>query len=508
MSIAPVEPPPPAGRRWGLVLGAALAAMALSTFFFAPRLVVWRAFGVPSLASNIEIFRSPRFLHQVAQPFDRITVASDQVIQWRLLFPLLAHGLHLPVVVLWILPWVGCLLALATAARMLWIHTRDVRLVWLGTLLTATCSWYFVATGWVFYFDGWLMAALLLAAFGRSRGWLLAAALLAPWVDERFILALPLCLVVRWTQLSRDEKYRVRDWLTDAAWLSAGVAPYLGLRLWAWRAGVWQPEQSYFVNTIGFTSPKAVMAEGMWFGLRAAWLPAVLWPVLVWRRSRPELGLTAFLVLLGSVVFHVGMAGDVSRSASVAVPALLAGVMAWREWPARWAMCVLIGAGVANFLLPARHVVTSDPVSRIPIYYLHTELAQWRQPPDQFNPKAYNALGVQQTQAQKIQEAYDAFSTAIGLDPGFAPALVNRGVLLYNHQQKQEALADFNQAVAQDPQLWDARYSRAIALGDTGEPAKAAADLEYLLAHAPADWPNLAQARSALAALRARGVGP
>jgi hypothetical protein len=490
------------------VLGAALVAALLSTFFFAPRFVVWRAFGVPELGYNIEIFRSPRFLHQIEQPFDRITVASDQVIQWRLLFPLLAHWLHLPVPVVWVLPWVGCLLALATAAQLLWTHTRDVRLVWLGTLLTATCSWYFVATGWVFYFDGWLLAAMLLAAFARSRRLLLAAALLAPWIDERFILALPLCLAVRWTQLSRDGQYRWRDWLVDTGWLSAGVTPYLGLRVWAWSAGVWQPEQSYLVNTIGFTSPAAVSLEGMWFGLRAAWLPALLWPVLVWRRGARGAGAGALLVLLASVVFHVGMAGDVSRSASVAVPALLAGVMAWRDWPARWASCLLIAAGAANLLLPARHVVTSNPVSRIPIFYLHTELAQLSQPPDQFNPKAYNALGVQAMQAQKIQEAYHAFTTALGLDPGYAPALVNRGVLLYNHQQKAPALADFDRAVALDPQLWDARFSRAIALSDSGAPAKAAVDLEYLLDHAPADWPNLAQARAALAALRARGLSP
>jgi tetratricopeptide (TPR) repeat protein len=192
----------------------------------------------------------------------------------------------------------------------------------------------------------------------------------------------------------------------------------------------------------------------------------------------------------------------------VAVPALLAGVMAWRDWPARWAMCALIAVCAANFLLPARHVVTSDPVSRIPIFYLHTELAQLRQPPDQFNPKAYNALGVQQVQAQKANEAYLSFTTALGLDPGFAPALVNRGVLLYNNQHKPEALADFDRAVALDPQLWDARYSRALALADAGELAKAAVDLEYLIDHAPADWPNLAQTKAALATLRARGVSP
>ncbi len=513
-AISATPTPSMGWRRLALV---ALAAMALATFFFAPRFIVWKAFQVPGLSYNIEIFRSPRFVHQIEEPFDRITVASDQVIQWRLFFPLLAHFLHLPLVVVWLLPWIGCYLALLTAARMLWVHTRDPWLVWLGTLLASTCSWYFVATGWAFYFDGWLIAALLLATFARPRWLLLTTALLTPWIDERFILALPLCAAVRWTILSHDEGYRWRDWLSDGIWLAGGVAPYLALRLWAWVKGVWQPD--YLDNTIGFTSPFAVGLEGAWFGLRAAWVPALLWPALVWRRPGTRarlLGGAVLGVLLFSVAFHVGMAGDVSRSASVAVPALLAGVMLWRGWHARWAGCALIAVCAANFFLPARHVITSTPVSRIPIAYLHTGLRELAQPPDTFNPRVYLMLSQQALaqsqqgpaaqQSQKAQEAFNHLSTAIGLDPEFAEALVTRGVMLFNtktQENQQQALKDFDQAVASPKAGFGAWLNRGLARRELGDKPGAAADLERALALAPPDWPERTQVTRILADLKA-----
>jgi hypothetical protein len=509
MSSEPTVPPvstTSAAREWRRALLIGLAAMALGTFFFAPRFVVWTAQGVDTLQYNIEIFRSPRFLHQIEAPFDRITVASDQVIQWRLLFPLLGHYLHLPKTVMWILPWVGCLLALAVAARMLWTQTKDKELVWIGTLLMVTCSWYFVATGWAFYFDGWLMAALLLASFSRPRWVLLVAALLTPWIDERFILALPLCLAVRSTVLSRDEAYRWRDWWRDVLWLAAGAAPYLALRLWAYAVNVWQPD--YLENTIGFTSPFTVGLEGAWEGLRVAWLPALLWPALVWRRPGKHsaaLGGAALVVLLGSVAFHVGMAGDVSRSASVAVPALLAGVILWRDWPRRWAACALTAACAVNFLLPARHIITSNPVSRIPIAYLHTGLRELRQPPDTFNPRFYLAVGQQAQQAQRLQEAVNHYSTAIGLDPAFSDALAARGWLLFstnNPENRKQAVKDLDQAVAGGQASFAAWLYRGLTRRELGDRAGAIDNLEKALALAPPGWGERDQVARVLAELK------
>ena len=542
---------PSARREWRLVLCAALAAAGLSTFFFAPRFIVWRAFGVPALGGNIEIFRSPWSLAQVAHPFDKIENASNIVIQWRLLFPLLAHYLHLPLPVLLALPWIGCLLALVMMARLLWTYTGDAGLVWLGTLLAATCSWYLVGTGWVLYFDGWLMMALLLATFGRSGWQLLLTAFLAPWIDERFVLTVPLCLAVRWAVLSTRGGYPFRSLVRDTGLLAAGLAPYLGIRLWALKAHVWQPEpgffESFFTNGMGFNSPYSLTLLGLWHGLRAAWLPVLVFAVWFWRRQGARQGVALVMVMVVTMTVHMGLAGDLSRSASVILPAMLAGVMAAPHWPAAWGRRLLMGVCALNYLLPTIHLITSTPVSKIPVYYLHTELGQLWQPPDMFNPQFYNLLGQQAMQAQKAQEAFNHFSTAIGLNPNFAEARVNRGVLLFSTGDKdrqKEALEDFNRAIESDPHAINGWLNRAIArgtLGDLlgkdadlksaiaaaneavarapkslepwiarsqlrqklGDPAGAATDLEMVVELAPPDWPSLANVKQMISTLKA-----
>ncbi len=549
-------------REWALILGAALAAAALSTFFFAPRFIVWRAFGVPGpLGANIEIFRSPWFLHQVEQPFEPIENLSNVVIQWRMLFPLLAHYLHLPRPVLLALPWIGCIVALVVVARILWTHSRDTRLVWLGTLLVATCSWYLVGTGWVLYFDGWLMAAMLLATFGQARWQLLLAALLAPWIDERFVLTLPLLVTVRWVFLAAREPQGWREITRDVAFLAVGLVPYLGIRGWAWTAGVLQPSkgffEGFFTNSMGFNSPIWVTLLGAWHGLRAAWLLVLALPVLVWRTQGPFRSWALGLMLFFSLVVLLGLAGDISRSASVVVPALLAAViMIWTGWRGRWVRPAITGICAANLLIPTMHVVTSNPVSLIPVYYLYAELGQLKQPPDQFNPKWWNALGQQAQQAQKMQDAFNSFSTAVGLDSGYAEGFISRGVLLFNEgvriqpkdaaastQQKAMALEDFGRAIQADPHNPNGWLNRGIArreMGDAagsaadlksalnaadeavaatpkglepliarsqlrqavGDPVGAAADLEKVLELAPADWPNRSPIEQALAELK------
>ncbi|MEI6860756.1 MAG: tetratricopeptide repeat protein [Verrucomicrobiota bacterium] len=485
---ANLSPVPSARREWRLVLGAALAAAALSTFFFAPRFIVWRAFGVPALGGNIEIFRSPWSLAQVAHPFDKIENASNIVIQWRLLFPLLAHYLHLPLPVLLALPWIGCLLALVMMAHLLWTYTGDTGLVWMGTMLAATCSWYLVGTGWVLYFDGWLMMTLLLATFGRSGWHLLLTAFLAPWIDERFVLTVPLCLAVRWAVLSPRGDYPFRNLVRDTGLLAAGLAPYLGIRLWALKAHVWQPEhgffESFFTNGMGFNSPYSLTLIGLWHGLRAAWLPVLVFAVWFWRRQGARQGLALVMVMVVTMTVQMGLAGDLSRSASVILPAMLAGVMAAPDWPAAWGRRLLMGVCALNYLLPTIHLITSTPVSKIPIYYLHTELGQLRQPPDQFNPQFYNLLGQQAMQVQKVQEAFNHFSTAIGLDPRYADALINRGVLLYKSNHKTEALEDFSRAIEAEPRSIKGWLNRGLARQDMGDRAGATADLQAAMAAA------------------------
>ena len=164
-----------------------------------------------------------------------------------------------------------------------------------------------------------------------------------------------------------------------------------------------------------------------------------------------------------------------------------------------------------------------------------------------FNPQFYNLLGQQAMQAQKAQEAFNHFSTAIGLNPNFAEARVNRGVLLFSTGDKdrqKEALEDFNRAIESDPHAINGWLNRAIArgtLGDLlgkdadlksaiaaaneavarapkslepwiarsqlrqklGDPAGAATDLEMVVELAPPDWPSLANVKQMISTLKA-----
>jgi hypothetical protein len=59
-------------------------------------------------------------------------------------------------------------------------------------------SWFFVATGWLGYYDSWLFLGLLTVSFSQRRWLLCSACLLTPWIDERFFIGFPLALLVRW----------------------------------------------------------------------------------------------------------------------------------------------------------------------------------------------------------------------------------------------------------------------------------------------------------------------
>ena len=56
----------------------------------------------------------------------------------------------------------------------------------------------FVSTGWLAYFDSWYVLGLLVATFSGSRSSPRPQpACCAPWIDERFVLALPLVVLIR-----------------------------------------------------------------------------------------------------------------------------------------------------------------------------------------------------------------------------------------------------------------------------------------------------------------------
>ena len=86
------------------------------------------------------------------------------------------------------------------------------------------------------------------------------------------------------------------------------------------------------------------------------------------------------------------------------------------------------------------------------------------------------ARGLQSLHAGAAQDALDALSTAIQLDPEFAEAYAYRGFAYYRLDNYDAAMEDYDKAVALWPNLAEAYYFRAILHGQLKEYQQAIRD--------------------------------
>ena len=108
-----------------------------------------------------------------------------------------------------------------------------------------------------------------------------------------------------------------------------------------------------------------------WMGLRAAWVPLFSGLQDVFRIcGRPAAILVALISLLVLATSLV-LAEDMSRTAILLLPGVLAGAISLAR--NRQGEHILVGAALANLLLPAMHVVST---SAEPVHFLPLEL--WR----------------------------------------------------------------------------------------------------------------------------------
>lgn len=490
-----------------VALLSALAAGLIAVCFFAPRYWLWRAVGFPLqelVEIQPELNRVSFALPQLAHPWRRIDDPTNRVIEWRLLFPLIGHTLHFPRWLYLALPHVGCLLALAAVASIAWRATRAASATLYAALLVATASWFFVSTGWLAYFDSWLVLALVLASFARNRAVLFSAALLAPWVDERFILALPICAVVRAIALDGPDTDR-RAWWRDIGMLLAGLAPYLAVRLGAEILQVRETSKSYWADRPLWPAALGASLWGIWSGLRLGWVTVAMAIAALSGRSR-WLALAAVTVAL---LVNFCVADDLSRSMSVATPLVLAGVLQlWRTQPAR-ARRVLPWLCAGNLLLPAHHVIASPgsveaPYHVVPILSLPAEWARADEPPHFASPFVYNRRGMDHFQAGEKARARIAFDLALSFNPDFSRAKANRAIIQFIEGQREEAMAELDAALLRSPSLYDARMQRAAFRQQLGNLPGALADVREALHYMPTDWPKRKDAEAFERALAAQ----
>lgn len=340
-------------RRPGTIALLAAGCLLLSILCFAPRLWLMKEY----LPGTFQWDRGHSYLLQCDQPFRR---DIEPAMQWRLLPPLVAHGLGLTGRTPLVVPWAGVLALLGYVAALHAQRLPDSRFVFGGTLLVATTSAVLVPVGWLGINDAWVWLGLLVVAYGRAPwAWPLAC-LLCPWVDERFLIGLPLAWVVRC--LDRETPLLSRQ-LLPAVWL----LPYAVLRLSfggnpATNSASHQFLAQQWRTAIVFV-PMAPL--GWWMGLRTGWL-SVAYAAYAPAKGRRWI---AGLVLTGTLGLSFFLASDLSRSTAIVLPAILLGAFALARRMPDQAPRLMLGAGIGNLLIPAAHIILThiDPINPLPV---------------------------------------------------------------------------------------------------------------------------------------------
>jgi tetratricopeptide (TPR) repeat protein len=309
------------------------------------------------------------------------------------------------------------------------------------------------------FYDSWLAIALLAVGFVRQRWVVLLACVLAPWIDERFVIGLPLALCVRriWSEDTTQSRW---VWLKREALMPVILAiGYSVLRLLLGGAGGSQSIAQY-LNQFVFSKRLAPSQRilGAWEGLRVGWLLVVAAMVRSWRLRKRGMQSEAILLVAGVVL--TGLVGllsalDMSRSMVLILPVVPLGWMtvAHTGWWRRFYVAPVLAA--TALFLPARHV--SGEIS-IPVENL------WS-PPTPLAAAHYSLAKTLATMPDRQAEALAHFAEALRLKPDFAIAhneLAN--VLVTMPDRRAEALAHYAEAVRIDPALVAPRINLANAL--------------------------------------------
>lgn len=482
-------------RAW--VVAASLAACLLITFFYCPRFVLWKGLDFPAAWSSPEVNRAVDTWKIVVDPDAKIENESNQVVRWRLLFPRLAYYLGLPRWMFMSLAPLGCAATLAFLASLMLRETGSRRNAFLATVAVGAGSWYFTSMGWLTYMDSWYILGLLAASFVRSYRVVAAACILTPWIDERFILTLPVCLLVRAVYFDWLETRNRRDLLLSALVMAGLTGPYVAARLVVMFGGYDAQSAVHMEKHLANDFALVRYLRGSWFGLRFAWLyvAGLVW-LFPWKKH-PLLSTGAAAVLAGNLAFLQRIvAGDISRTAAALVPAAVAGAIVAHRLQPRLFAAAAPWIAVLNLLAPAEHTITTFEV---PLRYFYAEYDNYKNPPMFLAPQFYNQRGLtifQQAQAnpqavnylEAVQAAINEFDTALKLDPQFVPAHINRGMIRFQQKQIPQAMEDVQAVLKQDRDNIDALFLQGVCLQASGLHQPALQSFNLALAAAPPEW--------------------
>ncbi len=283
----PTEPPPFTARRAGKILAWTVLAWLLLGLRFSPDWVQFFAAVREAEATAVNPTQKRAIDRaMISGASERGALVIDQkndwgvsiddphhkALRWRLLPPVIGSVLQLSDWATLALAHLGCLVLVLTLVQQGMTGDPKAGLGGLWLALTAGASAPLITSlGWLGYYDSFLALGLLAVAFMRHRSGVAAACLLTPWVDERFVIAVPLALLVRWYGRKEcDLKSWIRREALAPALLTLGFA---GLRLRLGGAGGSQTVEDY-VRTFIFDQEITATdrAFGVWSGLRIGWL--------------------------------------------------------------------------------------------------------------------------------------------------------------------------------------------------------------------------------------------
>lgn len=500
----PSESPSPLPRSpWPRALLDALLLVTILLLIFSPP---WHAFiahfRYPEIPLVAEVRRGEVLMDMVRDPLAPVNDRVHRILETRLLVPVVAHVLHLPASVVFAGPYV--LAVVAMAQMLVFARRRGLnRLVSICVaLLLTTCGWFISSTGWLGYYDSALVIGLLAAAHSRPRWALCLACLLTPWVDERFILALPLAFATRWlggvdSFFSSDASTRDR-FRNDAIAVAALTTLYLSVRFTIAQPADPHTFREYLAGQETLQIGLVRHLLGLWESLRFGWCGVAAGVYLLRPATAPWRWLLWIGIALTMLVSQL-IANDLSRAMIFFTPFALEGLIrAGLQW-APQAKRLLIPLGLAACAIPTRIVVTDFvlPVQPLPTILKYYAGLQLDRTPAEWLTDARRAL----RSDDRISAEFKA-RIALRLDPKLAQAHNLLGILATKEMQWGESAARFAEACQLEPtnaDLWlnlafsqwklgnDAGYAQCVAKArevgaNTPALAKGLANLEALTA--------------------------
>lgn len=483
-------------------LALAIGCFALLLFFFSPNWLALRTgLKVPELQQVLDVRRGLSVLWQIDHLGEAIPDAKHAVIQWRLFFPLIGHALSLPMPVFCALAPLGNLVVLLSIIVQLRARGTGWIEAGLCTIILGAGTWFFASSGWLCYFDSWVVLALFYAVFSERRWVLWAACLVAPWIDERFVIAVPLVLLCRYFY-HRDglknptlDRTFVLEFTVPVLLIAAFVSVRLGV-LARFSANTATP-LGYIATQNNLGAPAGRILFGMWEGLRTSWFFIIV-AVLFVRFFRLR-----FVLLISGVcaTIFVGLftAQDYGRSMMMLWPVAAYGMIRLVETAPAWKNRLLWVGAISSLFLPAYHVM-SDKV--IPVYGLYQQLAALRYPMGAASAEMWELTTFRAIERGDARSAEFALAVAVKLTTAPAELYQRMGKLRAGLGRWDEARVDFAASTDFQPNNYENWFLLAQADFALGDNAAAQRNIQNCLRLAPAGFEQKAEVVNFLACLK------